>query len=254
MLPSLSITELMFTLFFLHEVPCKLRACKNARNIKETQNSSRVVSHLCIAFCEPTKQHSLPWGINFIDFLHINRPFLKTAVSLKGRSTEFRSTDFLHAESHRIDFKWVTADQLRTLLISSEKKKKKKRKKPCASKVWLKIFHYSTMLSPHCWCFLCSQQLSSKPSALTVSEYLLHFAAPRNPHHSTGTHYARWYLNTSSKCTPTKKQTQTMHIHTHKTHACPKQLTSFKDTIPLSASMFLWRTWVESSFITQLRN
>lgn len=147
MLPSLTITELMFSLPFLYEVLCKLRACKNARNIKETQNSSRVVSQLCIAFCEPTKQHSLPWGINFIDFLHINRPFLKTAVTPKGRSAEFRSMDFLHAESCRI--KWLQVSHCRPAQNPSDlfKAAKRKRKKPCASKVGSKIFHYS---SPPC--------------------------------------------------------------------------------------------------------
>lgn len=165
----LHLPSLMFSLPLLHEVLCKLRACKNARNIKKTQNSSRVVSHLHTAFCEPTKQHSLPQGINFIDLLHMNRPFLKTAVALKGRSSAFRM-DFPHAESQRI--KWLQMSHCRPAQNPSDlfREAGKKRKNPCASQVWLKIFHCSSppCCQPHCWCLLCSQQLSSKPSAFWV--------------------------------------------------------------------------------------
>lgn len=226
----------MFSLSFLYEVLCKLRACKNARNIKETQNSSRVVSHLCISFCEPTKQHSLPRGINFIDFLHMNRSFLKTAVTLKGRSTEFRRMDFLYAESQRI--KWLHQEShCRPAQNPSDlfREAKKKEKAMCQQGMIKDIsLLFSTMLPPHCWCLLCSQQLSSKPSALTVSEYAFHFVTPRNPHHSTGIHYARWYLNASRKRTPAKKK------KTKKTKKAHTKHMPVPNSLLLSRTPFLW--------------
>lgn len=48
------------------------------------------------------RNNSLPQELNSIDFLYMDRPFLKTAVIVKGRSTGFRGTYFLHAESQRI--------------------------------------------------------------------------------------------------------------------------------------------------------
>jgi len=52
--------DLTFSLPSLYQVRCKIRACKNARNLEETQISSREVSHLSIWFCEAKKQRALP--------------------------------------------------------------------------------------------------------------------------------------------------------------------------------------------------
>lgn len=154
----------MFGLPSLCQVCCKLRACKNARNLEETQNSSKEVSHLSIWFCEAKKQHSLPQGLNCIDFLYIDRPFLKTAVMVKGKPTGFRRMYFLHAESQRI--KWLRMSHCRPAQNPSDLfRETKKRKKPHASKVWLKIFHYSYPL--------CSHHIADASSVLN-SSHLIH--------------------------------------------------------------------------------
>lgn len=129
------------------------------------------------------------------------------------------------------DFKWVICWSASDLFREA-----KKRKEPRASKVWLKIFHYSS--PPHCHhivhvSFVLNSSHLSHLLLLFNCEYLLHFVTLRNPHHSTGIHYARWFLNTSSKSTPTRKKPK------KGTHAHTKYVLA-PNSLLFSRTSFLW--------------
>lgn len=107
-LPSISVTEFTFLLsssVLFYHVCFRLRACKNARSLKETPNSLRQVSYLSIRFCEAEKQYPLPQRLNstwplifFTQMAH----FMRTAVIVYKMTIGFWRLQFQQSESHRV--------------------------------------------------------------------------------------------------------------------------------------------------------